>query len=135
MLVAVRLVAEEDGPSVVAEEPDAVVRRLPRPEIDDGEAGVAELQCLLIRDRAVGEDALARPLLAEHRAQDLLLERVVAPDDGVDADGRDHRDIIRADELHDPAVVVGVRVGDEHGEEWLSERLEQPPQGATRRRR
>ena len=66
MLAVVDLVAEEDGPPIVAEEPDAVVGRLAGPEVEHGEASAAELERLPVRDGAIGERALARPLLAEH---------------------------------------------------------------------
>jgi hypothetical protein len=42
---------------------------------------------------------------------------------GVDALGCDHRDVVLADELDDAAVVIGVRMGDEHRQERLAERL------------
>lgn len=46
------------------------------------------------------------PLVAEHPAQDLLLQGVVAPDHGVDSSGRDHGQVVPAEELNDPAVVI-----------------------------
>jgi hypothetical protein len=49
MLVVVHLVAEEDRPPLVAEEPDAVVRGLARPEVEECEAS-AEVERLAVRD-------------------------------------------------------------------------------------
>jgi hypothetical protein len=63
-----------------------------------------ELERLAVRDGPVGKHALLRPLVAEHRAQDLLLQGV--PDHGVDSSGRDHGQVVPADELNDPAVVI-----------------------------
>ena len=52
------------------------------------------------------------------------LSGVVAADHGIDAGGRDHRHLIRPDELDDAAVVVRVGMRDEHRQERLAEGLE-----------
>ena len=85
VLPVVHLVAEEHRLPLVAEEPDAVMRRLARPEVEHGKACTTELEPLSVGRGARWERALERPFIAEHGAQDLLLERIVAPDHRIDA--------------------------------------------------
>jgi hypothetical protein len=68
------------------------------------------------------------PLRAERRSQDLLLDRVIAADHLVHALRRDDRDIIGADQLGQATVVVGVRLGEEHGEQRLAQCCHAPAQ-------
>jgi hypothetical protein len=49
----------------------------------------------------------------------------------VDSGSGDHGDVVASDELDDAAVVVGMRVGDEDGQERLRQRLEPRAQGAA----
>jgi len=69
----------------------------------------------------VREGALRGPFVAEHRPQDLLLNRVVAADHLGHPRGREHRHIEIPHELHQPAVVVGMGVGDYHPEQGLAQ--------------
>ncbi len=131
VLPVVDLISEEDDPPLVTDEPDAVVRRLPRPEVEHRKADATEMKRLPVRDRTAREGALSRPLLAEHRAQDLLLERVVSADHGVDPNRGDDGHLDVSDELDDASVVIGVRVRDEHRQERLAERLELCAEGAA----
>src|SRR5215831_18517451 len=57
MPVVVDLVAQEDDPLVVAENPGAVVRRLARTKIDDGETDAVEILALAVANRRVRENA------------------------------------------------------------------------------
>ena len=83
-------------------------------------------------DLAVGDDrvgrerALRRPQVAEHRAQDRLLDGVVAADHLADERGRVDRHVEARDELDEPAVVIRVRVGDDDAEQRLAERVGAP---------
>ena len=134
VLPVVHLVAEEHRSPLVSEEPDAVVGRLARAEVEHSEGCTAELQPLPVHRGAVRERALRGPFVSEHRAQDLLLERVVAADHGVDARRCDDGHVIAGDQLHDAAVVVGMRVGDEHRQQWLAQDSSSARGGRGRRR-
>jgi hypothetical protein len=76
----------------------------------------------------VREHAPARPLVSEHRAQDLLLRLVVAADGVRDPGDRVDRHVAELDEA---AVVVRVRVRDEHAGERLARLLHAGPQAPT----
>ena len=85
--VAVRAVVGDVGrrtrvAAVAVERPERVVRATrDGPEVGDRQRDAAERDRLAVGDdRRVGKRALGRPLVAEHRAQDLLLDRVVAAD-------------------------------------------------------
>jgi hypothetical protein len=89
-----------------------------------GETRAHEIERLAVRDGPARERSPCRPLVAEHRPKVLLLDGVVAPDDRVDTLGRDHRNLVAGHELHDSAVVIGMRVRDEDSHERLSKRLD-----------
>ena len=124
MVSVIDLVADEDRLLLVAEKPDAVVRRLARPEIPDCEAQISELDPLPVSDRLVRERAFLGPLCAKHGAQNLLLDRVVAADHCIDSGSRDHVHLVRAHELDDAAVMIRMSVRNEHRQERLAERLD-----------
>ena len=127
MLVVVDLVAEEDRLRFIAEDPWAVMRRLARAEVDDGERYVVEGHALAVSDRGVREDPIRRPLLPEHRTDDLVLECVVGCDRvdhslrGVD------RDVVAGDDLVEPGVVVGMGVRQNRCQERLPEAVDTRP--------
>ena len=122
--VVVDLIAEEDDLLVVTEHPRAVVRRLARPEIDDCEGDVVERDTLAVSDRCVREDAVGRPVVAEHRPDDLVLERVVATDRVDHALRCKDRNVIVGDDLPQPGVVVGMRLRDQHSAQRLADAFE-----------
>ena len=103
---------------------------------------VVEGQALAVADRRVREDAARRPVVAEHRSDDLILHRVVGRD-RVDHSLRGHdRHVVSGDDLHQPGVVVRMRVRQQHGVQRLPEAVErataslwQPRPSAARRRR
>jgi hypothetical protein len=76
-----------------------------------------------VGDRPVRERPLCGPLLAKHRAEDLLLDGVVAPDRRGHAVGGEHRDLKPPRELYQATIVVRMRVRDDDTQERLAERL------------
>jgi hypothetical protein len=122
--VVVDLVAEKNRRLVVADDPGAVVRRLARAEVDDGELHVVEGHALPIADRGIWKDAVGRPVVSEHRTDDLILDGVVGRDRvdhplrGVD------RNVCAGDDLDESRVVVGVGLRHERGQERLPKAAE-----------
>ena len=120
--VVVDLVAEEDDPLVRAEDPRAVMGRLARPEIDDGELDAIERHALAVADRRVREDSIGGPVLSEHGTDDLILERIVGGDGVNDALRGVDGNIRTGDDLAESRVVVGMRMRHERGQERLPSR-------------
>src|SRR5918994_324486 len=112
--VVVDLVAEEDDLRVGSEDPGAVVGRLARPEIYDGELNAVEGHALTVADRRVREDARTGPLVSEHRPHDRILRRIVSGDRVDHALRGDDWDVVARDELREARVVVRVGVREEH---------------------
>ena len=85
---------------------------------------VVEGDALTVADRRVGEGPLGRPLVAEHRPQDLLLDGVVPGDRVDDALRRDDRHVVAGDQLGQAAVVVRMRVRQQHRAQRLPQLFE-----------
>ena len=98
--------------------------RLARAEVDDGELHVVEADALPTGNRGVGEDSIRRPVLAEKRADDLILDGIVRRDRVDDSLRCVDRDVVAGDDLAERGVVVGVRVRQEGGQERLPEALD-----------
>jgi hypothetical protein len=77
-----------------------------------------------VANRRIRKEALARPLVAEHRPDDLILRRVVALDCVDHALGGNNRHVIACDNFSEPRIVVGMRVRHERGLERLPQAVE-----------
>jgi hypothetical protein len=104
-----------------AVQPDAVVGRLARPEIDNGEARAAELELLAVRDGPVGTHALLRPLVAEHRVQDLLRERSTSSSFLRSANRRQRLSVGGDDCIYDPAGRLLAAAVNDYGRAFCGE--------------
>jgi hypothetical protein len=89
--------------------------------------GIADLDAFAATDDAVGECANGRPLVSEHRSENLLLRRIVTANDFVHGCDGIYRDIRAAEQRRHPAIVVRVTVCDDYGCERLFQRVDPRP--------
>jgi hypothetical protein len=124
-------VAGKDQVALGLEHPNTVLGRLPRSQVRDCECDLSERQRLSVGDLMVGESTFVSPLIAEHRAKDLLLDRVVATDHlGEPCDG-EHGNVMVANDLDQATVVIGMGVSDDDAEKWRSEVVNERPEGTA----
>jgi hypothetical protein len=94
------------------------------PQIGHRKHCIADLDAFAATDDAVGECANGRPLVSEHRSENLLLRRIVAANDFVHTCDGIYRDIRAAEQRRHPAIVVRMTVRDDDGRERLLQRVD-----------